>query len=387
MAERPHLLFHVQHLLGVGHRARAHRLAEAAIDAGFSVTLTAAPDEALPQGVDGLRLPAIRAADAAFSGLVDADGRPVDAALWRAREEILIRAVAEHAPSVLLVEGYPFARRKFADEIEPLIAAVRARGGRVACSIRDILVAKPDRKRNDRIAAKAAALYDRILVHGDPGFVRLEESFPAARRIPADQVSYTGYVAPPPSPISRREKIVVVSIGGGAVGAALMRAALTAREAGVLADHRWRLLGGPNLPAAEAAGLAARADAFDAVTLEPALSGAEFRAALASAAVSISQTGYNTAVDLWRTGPRAVLVPFAGPDGRETEQPLRARKIAAQGRAVVCAEADLAAGGLADAIAEAAAGPAPGPEGALALDGAVESAEALAALVRETGLG
>ena len=35
---------------------------------------------------------------------------------------------------------------------------------------------------------------DRVLVHGDPAFVRLEASFPAACEI-ADKLVYTGYVA------------------------------------------------------------------------------------------------------------------------------------------------------------------------------------------------
>ncbi|MEQ8605040.1 MAG: glycosyltransferase [Marivibrio sp.] len=387
MTERPRLLFHVQHLLGVGHRARAHRLAEAARDAGFDVTLTAAPGEPVPEGVAALRLPAVRAADARFSTLVGADGRPADEALWRARTDALAAAVASRPPDALLVEGYPFARRKFEAEIEPLIAAVRAAGGRVACSIRDILVAKPDRARNDRIAAKAAALYDRILVHGDPAFAALSESFPAADALPAARLVYTGYVAPPPVAEAPAGETVIVSAGGGAVGEGLMTAALDARAAGLLADHRWRLLGGPNLDSDARGRLAARTAALEDVSIEPALDGAAFRAALSGAALSISQAGYNTAVDLWRAGPRAVLVPFAGPDGRESEQPLRAAKIAAQGRAAVCAEAALDGPALTCAVETVMSRPRPGPARAPDLNGASAGAAALAALVRETGLG
>ena len=48
---------------------------------------------------------------------------------------------------------------------------------------------------------------------------------------------------------------VLVSAGGGAVGGALLRAALGARRLGYLADASWRLLAGPNLPAEEFAAL------------------------------------------------------------------------------------------------------------------------------------
>ena len=47
---------------------------------------------------------------------------------------------------------------------------------------------------------------------------------------------------------------------------------------------------------------------------------------LARAAASVSQAGYNTAVDLLRTGPSGRLVPFEA--GNETEQRLRAERLA-----------------------------------------------------------
>ncbi|MCR9219527.1 MAG: glycosyl transferase [Alphaproteobacteria bacterium] len=384
MGERPRLLFHVQHLLGVGHRNRAQRIAEACRAAGFAVTVTTDP-AAAPDGVEALPLPAIRAADAGFSALVDADGRPVSEALWAERARRLAAAVAADPPDVLLVEGYPFARRRLGPEIEPLIAQARRAGARVACSIRDILVEKPDAARNRRTAERAAALYDAILVHGDPDFVRLEASFPEAARL-ADRLHYTGYVAPPADraeDAAEPDGAVVVSAGGGAVGAALLEAALDARAGGLLADRSWRLLAGPNLPSAAAERLMRRAGAQTAgprgAALEPALSGPAFRAALAGAALSISQAGYNTVVDLWRTGPPAVLVPFAGPEGSETEQPLRARLMAAAGEAAVVSEAALSGAALARAATECLAAPRPGPA-ARALDGAAETARRLAAL-------
>ena len=57
----------------------------------------------------------------------------------------------------------------------------------------------------------------------------------------------------------------------------------------------------------------------------------DFRRLLARAAVSVSQAGYNTVVDLLRTGVRAVLVPFEA--GRETEQRLRAECLQSLGLA------------------------------------------------------
>lgn len=385
---RPRLLFHVQHLLGVGHLNRAERIARACVDAGLAVEMTVNEGDAAPPGVEALPLPAIHAADPAFSALVDGAGRVVTDALWAERARRLARAVAARPPAVLLVEGYPFARRRLRGEIEPLVAAARDAGAAVACSLRDILVEKPDPARNSATVDRARALFDRILVHGDTAVAPLSASFPLAERL-GDRLTTTGYVAPAEAWPARAGRVdpaapVVVSVGGGAVGETLLEAAVEARAAGVAADRPWRLLGGPKLPPAARGRLLARIAVLEgaAITLEPALDGPAFRATLAGAALSISQAGYNTAVDLWLARPPAILIPFAGPTGKESEQPLRARRMAERGEATVVPERDLSAERLGRAIEamlatpDPAAGRAPPP----ALDGAARSAEALAAL-------
>lgn len=382
--DRPRILFHVQHLLGVGHRNRAHLIAAACRDAGMDIALTAAPDEALPDGVRSVRLPSIRAADATFSALVDGEGRPVSDDLWATRRDRLMTFAAEFRPDVLLIEGYPFARRKLKPEIEPLAEACRERGAAVAASVRDILIAKPDPARNEAAVKRASVLHDRILVHGDPAFVRLEESYPSVERL-ADRLLYTGYVAPRVDERRADEPgPVVVSVGGGAVGAALLEAALAVRGEGVLKDRPWRLLGGPNLPEEDHARLAAEAASLDGVTLEPALSGDEFRRLLGQASLSISQAGYNTVVDLWRTGPRRILIPFSA-GGRETEQPFRAARMAERGMAHVVSEEELSPAKLREAIREAMTAPPP-PAVSVDLEGARKTADALASLAVSRGV-
>jgi predicted glycosyltransferase len=84
---------------------------------------------------------------------------------------------------------------------------------------------------------------------------------------------------------------------------------------------------------------------------------ADFLAVLAASAVSVSQGGYNTVADILSAGARAVIVPFAA--GGETEQTLRAERLAARGRAVMLAEDALDPSQLAKAI-DAAAATSPG---------------------------
>src|SRR3954470_9709998 len=105
----------------------------------------------------------------------------------------------------------------------------------------------------------------------------------------------------------------------------------------------------------------------------------DFRALLARAAVSVSQAGYNTAVDLLRAGVAAVLVPFEA--GHETEQRLRAECLAALGLARLLPEAELAPATLAERVRIQLTGGAP-PRPEIRLDGAERSIALVEELAR-----
>ena len=67
--------------------------------------------------------------------------------------------------------------------------------------------------------------YDAVLVHGDPALFPFALSFPHADRLTA-RVLYTGFVLDDPDPRPASDApAVVVSAGGGAVGAGLLEAA------------------------------------------------------------------------------------------------------------------------------------------------------------------
>ena len=350
------ILFYVQHLLGIGHLRRALFLVDAMAREGLAVTLVSG-GEPLPE-LSGaaarsiVQLPSIRAGDASFKNLVGADGRPVDDALWSARRDALLRVLAEVEPDALMIEAYPFGRRAFRHELEPLIATARARRPRalVLCSLRDIVVAPEKEARQRDIVDHVRMNFDAVLVHGDPRLIALEASFPLASEI-AERLVYTGYVTAPD--IQRRDEgdagagEVLVSAGGGAVGGALLRAALAARRRGCLADAGWRLLAGPNLPAAEFAALSA--DLPDGVNVERYRD--DFAQMLRRCRISVSQAGYNTVLDVISAGAAAVLVPFA--EMRETEQSLRAERLAACGVVEMVTPAALSPDRLGDAIERA----------------------------------
>jgi predicted glycosyltransferase len=96
----------------------------------------------------------------------------------------------------------------------------------------------------------------------------------------------------------------------------------------------------------------------------------DFRDLLAGAAVSVSQAGYNTMLDVLAARVPAVLVPFA--DGNQSEQTFRAARLAAMGFAVALPEAELTPTRLLDAVHRALT--LPPPETTFDLRGAETSA-------------
>ena len=345
------VMFYVQHLLGIGHLVRAGRIA-AALAGGFDVLLVVGGDMPAglePRNVNIVQLPPVRAGDEGFSALVHPDGRPFDDQDRERRRALLLDCFDQFLPDVLLIEAYPFGRRPMRFELLPLIerASRAAHRPMLACSVRDIL----QERRPDREAETIGLVrrfFDVVLVHGDPVLFPLEASFPGAPAF-AERVHYTGMVGPPaaaagdPLFASDDHFEVVVSVGGGAVGADLLRVAMAARPLTALADLRWLLLTGPNLrdapPVSDDDRLVIRA--FDP----------DLPQRLAEAWVSVSQAGYNTVADLVAAGCRAVLVPFGR--GGETEQTRRADALHDRGWAVTLPENQLTPATLAKAIDDA----------------------------------
>lgn len=374
------LLIYVQHLHGIGHLRRAAALARAAVEAGLETLLVSGgfpvPDLDLG-GAGFVQLPPLRTADESFSVLLGEDGQRLTADSKQARRDRLLAVFAEAQPRILMTEMYPFGRRQLRFELEPLIAAARQRASRpwIVSSVRDILVVQDNPEKTAWMRDTALAQFDRVIVHGDPALIAFGESFPHAAAL-GGRLVYSGYVAsgggaPPETDV---RGAVLVSIGGGAFGEALARTALAARPLSCLRDAPWRLLLGYNLPDSVFARLTEAA--APGIAVERARP--DFPALLRACRLSISQAGYNTAVDLLQARVPAVLVPFSG--GSETEQALRAAKLAEAGLAAVVAEDSLSADRLAAAVDAAAALP-PAAHG-LRLDGAAETARILRALPR-----
>lgn len=329
---RPALLLYCQHSLGLGHLVRSLAIAEALADT-FAVTLLNGgrlpAGTRLPRGVEVVNLPPLGHDD--DYRLVSLDPAWSVPAACRARQRQVVEVLERQSPRVVVVELYPFGRKKFEFELLPLLEAAHRRGaGRpvVVCSLRDILVrARRDQAGHDeRAAERAEAWFDAVLVHADPTFARLEETFTPRRpmRVP---VHYTGFVAPPPlvrPPARDRLPRLLVSAGGGMVGEPLVREAVGLHRAlAARTGLGTTVVAGPFLPEPTWRWLEVEADR--SAHLVAVRRVGDLAAEISRSELSLSQAGYNTTMDLLRAGTPAVVVPFSA--GREDEQALRADRL------------------------------------------------------------
>ncbi len=369
------LFIHVQHLLGIGHLRRVATLANACASRGLDVTLASGGNPVENLGLDPrislLQLPPLSVAPGDFSRLLTPEGHEASAAYREERLQRLLQAFRDIAPKLLMTELFPFGRRVLRHEFLALLDMAMARPlpPRILCSLRDIL--------QDRTAARRAEsldwalrYYDRILVHGDPALVALEASFPETDAL-GNRLRYTGYIAQTETDSDKAEERhgVIVSCGGGAVGERLLQSALEACRADGDRLGDWLFLVGERVGEERLKelreGLPAWAEA------EP--NRADFPALLRRAALSISQVGYNTAVDLIAAGTPAVMVPYA--EGSETEQSQRADALSRFAGFATLAEGALSAESLQAAMRDALNGEAKPALPTIDLSGAEHSAE------------
>ena len=379
---KPTLLFYCQHSVGMGHLTRSFALAQALVRDWRVVFLNGGPFPPglhAPAGVEIIDLPPLGMVDG--HNLVSRDARFNVSEAMALRRERMLAALAETDPRIILIELFPFGRKKFAFELLPLLKAARrrARPPLVISSLRDILInTRPDKQHHDDRARWLADRYfDAVLVHADPRFARLEESF-RPRRALAVPVFYTGFALPQraaAAPAARGDH-VLVSAGGGMAGIPLFRAALAAH------DLLWprerlamRLVAGPFLPEDDWRELVRAGEGREGFELVRAVP--DMHAEMRRAALSVSQCGYNTALDIVASGVPALVVPFA--EGREDEQMNRARRLEALRLLRMLPPILLDGWRLAQEI-QAALGFSPEPAG-LELDGAAKTASIVGELL------
>jgi predicted glycosyltransferase len=334
MQHKPTLLFYCQHSLGMGHLVRALTLAETLTEKFTVVFLNGGrfPDNTTPpDGIEIINLPPLGMAE--DNTLYSQDDRYSLAEAHALRRQMILTAFSEHRPQAIFIELFPFGRKKFAGELLPLLKAAKRSDTNpiVLCSLRDIMVnARKDQIRHDNRARWLVDRYfDAVLVHSDPKFASLEESFQPSKPL-NKPVLYTGFVLPRGEARQRnvRQRQIIVSAGGGMVGTPLFQVAIKAQS--ILWDNLslpMTIIAGPFLPESDWCQLQEQAKDRPGLTLHRYVP--NMTDLLASHTISVSQCGYNTVMDLLKSGISALVVPFA--QGQEDEQTNRAERLSRLG--------------------------------------------------------
>jgi len=243
--------FPVESLVGLGHFNRAGKIVRTMVEAGFDMAVASSTfvnPMRFFAGARHLPIPGYVINKSHGNGVtLHNDGRitPVhdfDPQLWQeTRAKAHVKHIQAIRPDIFFSEFWPFDRRVLDYEMTAALESLKASAALRCVSVRDILN-QPDEKgvgakaapSEDREASALAALnehFDAVLVHGDPAFVPLQETFGLVDRI-KPEIIYTGYVIDDlPSRKTEpnaKPAPLLVSCGSGVDGDEMMYAFLTA---------------------------------------------------------------------------------------------------------------------------------------------------------------
>jgi predicted glycosyltransferase len=332
------IIYYCQHVLGIGHFFRSLEICKAF--AGQEVILVTGGSLVpvqLPSHVREMHLPELMMNEE-FSLLYSPEGGKSVAQVMQERQQLLFALFETEAPDLFIVELYPFGRKAFRFEIDPILEGIRCGRlpkSRVICSLRDILVEKKNPLVYEaRVIDMLNRYFDALLIHADPRVLTLDETFSRLKDITVPIV-YTGFVTPRPAPgagaklrqqlgIDREDILIVASAGGGTVGNRLLEAVVEAFGfMNIDKPSHLHVFTGPFLDE----------NTFDRLkritnkNVRILRFTSDFLSYLSGADLSVSMAGYNTCMNIAAAQVPALVWPF--PQNRE--QGLRASRLAQLG--------------------------------------------------------
>ncbi|WP_414514941.1 glycosyltransferase family protein [Nostoc sp. PCC 9305] len=334
------IMFYCQHILGMGHLVRSREIVRG-LTKDFQVCFINGGEIIqgfeIPAGVEVINLPAIKT-DPEFSELQVVDDAFSLNEAKEIRKNRLLEIFKQFQPHILIVELFPFGRRRFSFELIPLLELAKSNKGstKIVSSLRDIVVVKPEKqvKHEEKVCNFINKYFDILLVHSDPELVPLEATFSRVNDLKC-QVCYTGYVVqePPINPILTDEDreiiksdkpLILASVGGGRFGHELLECVVnTAPFLEKVLPHNIQVFTGPFIPNSKFKKLQEMAKFSKNIYIRrytPYLLNYMKKADL-----SINMSGYNTTMNILTTGVRAMILPFTG--NQDREQTIRAEKL------------------------------------------------------------
>ena len=353
------IIFYCQHVLGIGHFFRSLEICEALHDHEV-ILLTGGPRPDVPLGshIREVSMPGLMM-NPDFSELFSTEKDKSTEQVKEERKIILFDLVEAESPDIFMAELYPFGRKAFRFELDPVLEHLKNKPGRpcrAVCSLRDILVEKKDpEKYEGRVVDILNQFFDALFVHSDPTLFPLDETFSRIDKI-AIPIVYTGFVTSRPPSNARSEfrnklgirpgeKLVTVSAGGGKVGAPLLESSM--RGLKIVAGTtplRTEVFAGPFMDEDDYSQLKSLEDEnISASRFTP-----DFLSYLTASDLSVSMAGYNTCMNLLACGTPALVWPFS----QNREQRMRAERLAQKAPFTVLEDDDLSPSRLASIISD-----------------------------------
>ncbi len=352
------IMFYSQHLAGIGHLVRSTEIVRS-LTQQFEVYFIHGgqdvPGFQLPDRVNEIRLPGLYMEGPVLKVVNESQ---LLEEVQKQRQVLLLDAFDTIQPDCLITEGFPFSKHTLRFELIPLLKHIDASGysTKVVCCLRDIIMTQA---MTDSVRAKKQArtcrwinrYYDLILYHSDAQLQRLEENFSSLSELNSE-IFYTGYVTQAETeslPLNGEDRhylsqpgpSIVVSVGGGRHGYGLLRAiASISPTLARIIPHKIYAFAGPYLPDADLLTLQEIA-AKNGSNLVVRRFTSRLIDYLKQADLSISLGGYNTTMNVLKTGVRSLIYPSPSED-QSGEQSLRACKLEKLGILTVLTESDLA---------------------------------------------
>lgn len=307
------------------------------------------------------------------------------------RANLIRSAVLDFSPDLILVDKKPFG---VCDELASTFAALPSlpKRPRLVLLLRDILDSPEETTRvwrKNHYHEAIAAYYDEVLVVGTPDVFDLarEYAFPP---LAAAKVNYCGYIARRRSTRSRdemrrqlgigdKQKLILVTPGGGEDGYALLRDYLAGLDLGERRGAHSLVLCGPEMDEQQRRHLVEAAQGRDDLSVQSFSD--DMMSLIDAADLVVCMGGYNTVCEVLTLKKRAIVVPRVKP---VQEQWIRAERLARRGLLRAIHPAQLTPALLAATVTEELAALAkprrqvPG----LAMDGLAQVAAAIDAQLR-----
>lgn len=331
------IMFYCQYLTGMGHLVRSTEIVKS-LAKNFQVYfINGGPvveGFKNPDNVESIFLPALWLEKGKFQV---SEGCSSVEAVKEIRKNQLIYVFDQIRPDCLITEFFPFGRHKLFFELLPLLEHVKSSSPetKIVSSIRDVIGRKTLSEESDIICQLINQYFDLILCHSDPKFQTFTDNFPRHKELKCD-VKYTGFVAQSLETnlqksneldlnIDIDKPFILGSVGGGRLGYNFLEKVI---KSGKILEqkipHNIHIFTGPFMPEKQFLQLKTAAYRQKNIKLKKYTS--QLVEYMKQAELSISLTGYNTTMNILRTGVRSIVAPI-GHYSQDNEQLIRTQNL------------------------------------------------------------